>query len=150
MMFVGINDANQVLWRYVILKDFPNDELLRENIIAKVRGKVTQVRDGIGDIEVTDVELVRDISDIVETVNSHWEDFSAELLKKTNSSIIDGMGGDPYFNQKTREVVISHNVGNMQPTFQGGYLFEPEVRVNYLVNLDGKITRIFLQYRQVK
>jgi len=151
IMFVGINDANQVVNRYIILKDFPNDELLRKNIIARVRGKIIEVRDGIGDMEVDAVEVVRgDSGDIIDIVDAHWRDFSAELLKDTNSSMIDGGVSYPLFNQKTREVVVYHNVGNMQLGLWGEYSYESEVDVYYFVNLDGKITTIFLHYRQVK
>jgi hypothetical protein len=148
--FVGINDASQVVNRHIILKDFPDDKLLKKNIIARVRGKIIEVRDGIGDMEVADVELIRETGDIIETVNSHWKDFSSELLKETNSSTIDGGYSDPLFNQKTREVVVYHNVGNMQLGLWGEYSYESEVDVYYFVNLDGKITTIFLHYRQVK
>jgi hypothetical protein len=151
MMFVGINDANQVVYRYVILKDFPNDKDPGHEAIVKVRGKIIEVRDGTGDMKVDTVEVVRgDIGDIIDIVDAHWRDFGAELLKETNSSKIDGGYSDPLFNQKTREVVVYHNVGNMQPGLWGESSYESEVDVYYFVNLDGKITKIFVHYRQVK
>jgi hypothetical protein len=148
--FIGLNDTNQVTFRYIKLKNFPNDEILTENILARVRGKIVEVSDGNGDMEVDNVEFTRKTTYVIDTVDSHWKDLGAELLRETNSSMIDNASVDLCFNQKTSEVVVCHTVGNMEPFFQGDRIYEPKVMAYYFVNLDGNINRIYLEYRQLR
>jgi hypothetical protein len=152
-MFIGITDNNQVLWNHINLKGVNHRGL---DHIVRLQGKIIEVRDGIGDMKVNAVEILPgDIRSMIDTVDAHWKDFGAELLKSTNSSHPDGAVGSPLFDQRTHEVILYRNVGNMVAVsspiqFAGERYYVPEVNVYYFLNLDGKITKIFLQYRQLK
>jgi hypothetical protein len=152
-MFIGITNDNQVLFNHINLKGVNHRGLGR---IVRLQGKIIEVRDGIGDMNINTVEILPgDIRAMIDTVDAHWKDLRDELLKETNSSHPDGAVGSPLFDQRTHEVILYRNVGNMitvsSPTqFAGELGYVPEVNVYYFLNLDGKITKIFLQYRQLK
>ncbi len=157
VFFISSTDANQVFFSYINLKGEykPGQGYIARvsgNII-RIRGKIIQVsaQGRIGDMEIDTYELIReDIDDIIEVVDAHWENLSQELLKEKDSSYPDGAVGYPLFDQRTDEVILYRNVGNMQKVPSGEAYYVPEVNVYYFVNLDGKITKIFLEYRQLK
>jgi len=106
IMFVGLNDSNEVMKRYVNLIGFPSEDDLGHNVIVRVTGSVVETNDGIGDMEVTEVEHIRSIDGIIEIVDEHWSCLSQRLLEETNSTVVGGGYSDPLFNQGTQEIIF--------------------------------------------
>jgi hypothetical protein len=154
MDFIRTNTANETGLSWIILKGLPQDtnfgnESELYGSIVKVRGRIIEVREGIGmEVEAYDV-IVRDMQDIEDIVSAHWRDFIDVLYKDTNSSMQDSGWGSALFNPKTREIAVSRSVGNLE-SISCAYGCQIKVSAFYFVNLDGQITKIFLLYHQVK
>jgi hypothetical protein len=154
MDFIGTYNANEPTLSWIILKGLPqninfgNESKIYGSII-KVRGRIIEVREGRAmEVEAYDV-IVRDMQDIEDVVSSHWRDFMDILLKDTNSSMQCSSLGTPWYNSKTGEIAIHRSVGNLE-SISCAYGCQANVTAYYFVSLDGKITKIFLQYRQAK
>jgi hypothetical protein len=139
IMFYGYEEEGKIRKKYVNL--FNASEI--DGTVARVTGKIEEVYSVGGDVSVTEIEIVKTVEQIGESikiVDDHWKNFSSELMERFKATDKDGGYSDPMWSEKTQELIVFRNIGNME-AHKRGSSYEVATAVFYFAK-NKTITRI--------